>query len=233
MGNSACGNGCRKNKEEGDLNLILTDRPKEESEDNNSIIEEDKDNSIKEKEEENKEKESNLEKEFNDEEIKNNPSKLRSVRRIQDTFREHMADKKVTQRKGEIEEELRKKVEDKYNFITEEELNQRIPNEFKEIIKENNLEEDIKKYKNEEKEKYLIHLPPVEFTDKTIYYGSWNPKGRKEGFGKFLTENNIYIGNFENDQFNGKGILIDENGNYYNGDFSNELAEGKGEIFVK
>ena len=52
--------------------------------------------------------------------------------------------------------DFKKKVEEKYKFLTEEELNQRIPPLFNKIISENKLEETINQLEQKNKNKNLI-----------------------------------------------------------------------------
>ena len=59
----------------------------------------------------------------------------------------------------------------------------------------------------------------------------WRPHGK----GALYYKNNtlLYEGDFVNGQFEGKGKLIDENGNYYVGEFLNGLKHGKGKEYYK
>jgi hypothetical protein len=67
--------------------------------------------------------------------------------------------------------------------------------------------------------------------DNSIYKGSWNKKGKKEGFGIYINSTgDKYIGFFKNDLFNGKGCLINSNGNYFEGNFLNGKINGKGKL---
>ena len=68
--------------------------------------------------------------------------------------------------------------------------------------------------------------------DKSIYKGCWNFEGKKEGFGIFYDgKGNKYIGEWEKDQFNGKGRIISLNGDCYDGEFNHGVIEGNG-IFI-
>ena len=70
--------------------------------------------------------------------------------------------------------------------------------------------------------------------DNSIYKGSWNKNGKKEGFGIYINpSNDIYIGYFLNDLFNGKGKLINSNEDYFEGYFINGKAEGNGKLILK
>ena len=70
--------------------------------------------------------------------------------------------------------------------------------------------------------------------DNSIYKGSWNKNGKKEGFGIYINpSNDIYIGYFLNDLFNGKGKLINSNGDYFEGNFINGKANGNGKLIIK
>ena len=130
-------------------------------------------------------------------------------------------------------EELIKAFDDKIKefaeYISEEKFRGIENPKIKEI--ENNLKElnCKKKFKN------YFERPPLLFKkDKSIYKGSWNNKGEKSGFGIFLdSQGNKYIGQWENDKFNGKGRLLSLNGDYYEGDFNMGLIEGNGSFYLK
>ena len=63
--------------------------------------------------------------------------------------------------------------------------------------------------------------------NKYLYTGEWK-EGLKHGKGQLITGKIKYSGKFENDTFNGKGILCDEKGNVYEGDFINGKFDGYG-----
>ena len=81
--------------------------------------------------------------------------------------------------------------------------------------------------------KYPIQEQPFKYKDnKTIYYGEFNYKGEKNGYGIIiLSDSSIYEGNFLYDKINGKGKIIYLNGSYYEGDFVNYIKKGKGKFF--
>ena len=72
--------------------------------------------------------------------------------------------------------------------------------------------------------------PALMFTkDNSIYKGSWNFQGKKEGYGIFIdSKGNKYIGEWKDDKFHGKGRLISINGDFYEGDFLLGQIEGNG-----
>ena len=79
------------------------------------------------------------------------------------------------------------------------------------------------------KEKCFVFPALLFKKDKSIYKGSWNFQGKKEGFGIFIdSKGNKYIGNWLNDQFSGKGILISLKGDFYKGEFTKGRMEGNG-----
>lgn len=53
----------------------------------------------------------------------------------------------------------------------------------------------------------------------------------RNGFGKYQFENGVYEGNFTNNQPNGKGVLVYDNGDKYEGDFLNGQRHGKGVLY--
>ena len=90
-----------------------------------------------------------------------------------------------------------------------------------------NYEVDVK-YKN---------IPPLKVLDpdggSQYYYGGFNSKGECHGKGIWIKDYDIYMGNFKNDQFYGKGLFISENGDYYLGQWKNSLCDGSGDLIVK
>jgi hypothetical protein len=99
------------------------------------------------------------------------------------------------------------------------------------------LEENLEKFTYNAKNKNIecFIRPPLLFKkDKTIYKGSWNFQGKKEGFGIFYDSGgNKYIGEWKDDQFDGKGRLISINGDCYEGDFKSGIIEGSGMLISK
>ena len=75
--------------------------------------------------------------------------------------------------------------------------------------------------------------PPLLFKqDKSIYKGSFNFNGKKEGFGILIdSSGNKYIGEWKNDLFHGLGILLSKNGDFYQGDFIKGKMEGSGVFY--
>ena len=115
-------------------------------------------------------------------------------------------------------------------YISEEQFNEAENKIIKEI--ENNLEKFENNFKNNSNS---FERPPLLFKkDNSLYKGFWNSKGEKNGFGIFLdSQGNKYIGQWENDKFNGKGRILSVNGDYYEGDFNKGLIEGTGTFYSK
>jgi DNA repair exonuclease SbcCD ATPase subunit len=66
--------------------------------------------------------------------------------------------------------------------------------------------------------KNVFNRDPIMFHDESIYHGSWNYQGKKEGFGQFIKiDGSKYTGFWKNDKIEGKGRYIDKNGNFYEG----------------
>ena len=103
----------------------------------------------------------------------------------------------------------------------------------------NKHEENLEKFsfKDSNKNKYMecFTRPALLFkTDKSIYKGSWNFQGKKEGFGIFFdSKGNKYTGEWKEDKFDGKGRLISINGDCYDGDFKSGQIEGHGMFISK
>lgn len=80
-------------------------------------------------------------------------------------------------------------------------------------------------------------VPPIKVLDpdggSQYYQGGFNKKGECHGKGIWIKNYDLYIGNFQNDQFNGKGLYISEKGDYYFGQWKNSLVEGIGDLTVK
>ena len=72
------------------------------------------------------------------------------------------------------------------------------------------------------------------YYDKEVYEGEYRNENR-EGYGKYIYENgNYYIGQWLNDKPHGKGIKYYKNGNIlYEGDFVNGKAEGNGKYIYE
>ena len=90
---------------------------------------------------------------------------------------------------------------------------------------------------NYEVDAKYINIPPIRVLDleggSQYYQGGFNPKGECHGKGIWIKDYDIYIGNFKNDQFYGKGLYISENGDYYFGQWKNSMCDGKGNLTVK
>jgi hypothetical protein len=77
--------------------------------------------------------------------------------------------------------------------------------------------------------KMIIKKGPVLFPDNSIYIGSWNDVGNREGYGFLFDSNKFYFeGIFKNDQLNGQGRKISPEGEVYEGEFENGKASGFG-----
>ena len=83
------------------------------------------------------------------------------------------------------------------------------------------------------------YLPPLEFINKNdnsieYYEGGYNNNGEFSGLGLHLFDKNcIYIGQFEKDQYNGKGLLISNEGNSLFGDFVKGECTGNGHLIIE
>ena len=90
---------------------------------------------------------------------------------------------------------------------------------------------------NYEVDAKYINIPPIRVLDleggSQYYQGGFNPKGECHGKGIWIKDYDIYIGNFKNDQFYGKGLYISENGDYYFGQWKNSMCDGEGNLIVK
>lgn len=117
------------------------------------------------------------------------------------------------------------------------------PNKFNEILKKNehykriinSLKEEIDNFVYEEEIEYDDIYPlKIESSSGDIQYyqGCFNTKGQCHGSGTWVKDNNIYFGNFCNDEFSGNGIFINSKGEYYFGDWKHNKCDGKGRIVI-
>lgn len=75
---------------------------------------------------------------------------------------------------------------------------------------------------------------PIEFNDGTVYKGSWNFQGKKQGYGMLIKQDGSkYEGFWNNDKIDGKGRYIDCKGNYYEGEWKDGKANGQGTLCVE
>lgn len=154
------------------------------------------------------------------------------------------------------QEEILKNIKTKLSFksiepITQQEFDEKVdtfPN-TKELFEEYNSQIIEQSQKNieltnqsgtneESKNNELIELPnPIKLTsDKDeineFYKGSVNKENDLEGKGSYITNDYLYYGFFQNNQFNGKGILVNKDGSSLFGDWVNGVCTGKGILKV-
>lgn len=80
--------------------------------------------------------------------------------------------------------------------------------------------------------KNLIKKNPILFQNNQIYVGTWNLRGKREGFGEmYWPEGSKFEGLFKDDMMNGQGRLMNCEGDYYVGNFEDDKANGYG-IYV-
>ena len=85
----------------------------------------------------------------------------------------------------------------------------------------------------EPKEKDLLELPnPIKLIEEDgkidLFKGSINENKNFTGVGCYITDNYLYNGYFKNNEFNGKGIMINKDGSSLFGDWINGVCTGKG-----
>ena len=77
----------------------------------------------------------------------------------------------------------------------------------------------------------LIDKGVIQFNDGSFYSGTWNSNFKKHGVGSLLmTNGSKYVGEFNNDNIEGKGYYVDSTGRLYIGEFKNGKANGIGKI---
>lgn len=123
----------------------------------------------------------------------------------------------------------------KFMPITEEEFNsiQERNTYAPEIIKNYASQLDEIEYENDIQYK---DIPPIKVIDPNggsqYYHGGFNRKGQCHGKGIWIKDYDIYLGNFRNDQFFGKGLYISEQGEYYFGEWKNSMYDGVGNLTI-
>ena len=130
----------------------------------------------------------------------------------------------------EIIKEFDKQIKNYGTYISDEQFN----NSQNEVIKE--MESNLETFENNfKKSNNIFERPPFLFKkDNSKYKGFWNIKGEKSGFGIFIdSQGNKYIGQWEQNKFNGRGRILSINGDYYEGDLYKGLIEGEGFFYSK
>lgn len=107
------------------------------------------------------------------------------------------------------------------------------PIDFNNIRSKLNFKLNSIQFENDSKYKDINAIKITEPSGEIQYYqGSYNSRGQCHGEGIWLKDNNIYYGNFKNDEFNGQGLFVTGNGEYYFGDWKNGQCDGEGELYV-
>ncbi len=100
----------------------------------------------------------------------------------------------------------------------------RIKNQLKNEIRE--IDFDSPAYEN------ICPFKITNVSDGEVQYykGNFDFQGQCVGEGIWLNNYNIYYGNFRDDLFNGKGVFMNNRGDYYFGDWENGVPNGHGFI---
>ena len=143
-----------------------------------------------------------------------------------------------------LDSDLKRLLTNKFSKIDKEIKFEAISqNKFNEILNQNehykriinSLKEEIDNFDYEEEIEY-DDIYPIKIEDSSgdiqYYQGCFNYKGQCHGPGTWVKNKNIYFGNFCNDEFSGKGILIKPDGKYYLGDWKHNKCNGKGNIVI-
>ena len=85
----------------------------------------------------------------------------------------------------------------------------------------------------EQKEKDLKELPfPIKLIEDNgeydLFKGFINKNNYFSGLGCYITDNYLYNGYFQNNEYNGKGVMINKDGSSLYGDWVNGVCNGKG-----
>lgn len=144
---------------------------------------------------------------------------------------------------NELKSDLRKLLTNKFRSINSNiEFEEISMTKFEEILNRNIhykrimgiLKEEINDILFEEETKY-DNIVPIKITASKViqyYQGSFNSEGKCHGPGIWFQNNNIYFGNFYNDEFSGQGVFIDPKGNYYFGEWKHNKCNGRGNLVV-
>ena len=137
---------------------------------------------------------------------------------------------KYSTKKKEAIEKFDKLILEFAEYITDDKLGEAEKSVIKEL--ERSLDEITVNSSHHNK---CFSRPALLFKkDNSIYKGSWNFQGKKEGFGIFLdSKGNKYIGEWKEDKIKGKGRIISINGDYYEGFFNDGIIEGYGMHYSK
>jgi hypothetical protein len=143
-----------------------------------------------------------------------------------------------------LDSDLKRLLTNKFSKINKEIKFEAISqNKFNEILNQNehykriinSLKEEIDNFDYEEEIEY-DDIYPIKIEDSSgdiqYYQGCFNYKGQCHGPGTWVKNKNIYFGNFCNDEFSGKGVLIKPDGEYYLGDWKHNKCNGKGNIVI-
>lgn len=128
-----------------------------------------------------------------------------------------------------------RKLNGKYSEISIEEFNSALNRNYfaNNIINLYSSKINIIPY---EEDVYYKDLNPIKVIDNEnciqYYKGGFNRKGQCHGQGIWVKDFNVYIGNFKNDEFDGTGLFITEQGDYYFGQWKNSQYNGYGSIIV-
>lgn len=143
---------------------------------------------------------------------------------------EEEEDPKLVEKRKEATEKFDKLIIEFADFIDDNKWN----SVQKTVIKkmEENLD-DLSTDSNSNKN-YFIRPALLFKKDNSIYKGSWNFKGKKEGLGTFIdSKGNKFIGEWKDDKLNGKGRIFSISGDYYEGFFHEGVIEGYGMYYSK
>lgn len=76
----------------------------------------------------------------------------------------------------------------------------------------------------------VVKKPPVEYENKSVYYGEWNGQtDQRHGRGiQCWLDGSRYEGYWKNDKANAKGMLFHADGDVYEGEWLDDKAHGYG-----
>jgi len=78
----------------------------------------------------------------------------------------------------------------------------------------------------------LTFRPPFKFNlDNSIYHGQWNSEGLREGYGIFISDDNVKTEGLWRDGKLFKGRIFKDDGSYYEGEINENKANGDGAIY--
>lgn len=133
--------------------------------------------------------------------------------------------KKVKSAKTNITNKIRQNLRNIGDFITQNEFNNNIPEDYKAQLVEHPYSDNYIEQ--------FVELEPFKFINGNLYWGEWNENGKICGRGKYyIPEENVLVDGVWDDGICKKGMILLPEG-YYEGEIENNLFSGNGKMIYK